>query len=92
MLVAAFAAFFAFIIMYNRVEFVISKDEAWRAGKDKDKVAAFMQVITGHLQSEWPPLGQSVTVSNMGLPDWTAITQARCCYLCCVAHAALHTC
>lgn len=66
MLVAAFAAFFAFIIMYNRAEFVISKDEAWLAGKNKDKVAAFVQVITGHLQSEW--LAKDGAVQ---LPGWT---------------------
>jgi hypothetical protein len=54
MLVAAFAAFFTFIIAYNRTEFVISKDETWMAAQDKDKVAAQVQDVTSHLQSGRP--------------------------------------
>jgi hypothetical protein len=70
MLVVAFAAFFAFIIAYNRLEFVISKDEAWQAAQDKDKAAALLQDVTSQLQgARWRWRCCRLELARLGLPE-----------------------
>lgn len=40
-----FAAFFALMSVYNRLDFTITKDEKWQESQDKDKAVGIVQQL-----------------------------------------------
>lgn len=42
---AVFAALFAAVAIYNRLDFTITKDEAWRESQARDKARGILQQL-----------------------------------------------
>jgi hypothetical protein len=53
-LCAVFAAFFAAVAVYNRLDFTITRDEKWQESQAHDKALGLIQQLTEFWDSECP--------------------------------------
>jgi hypothetical protein len=49
---AVFAAFFAAVAVYNRLDFTITRDEKWQESQAHDKALGLIQQLTEYWDSE----------------------------------------
>ncbi|KAF6257504.1 Ribophorin I-domain-containing protein [Scenedesmus sp. NREL 46B-D3] len=73
LLISVFAAFFAAVALYSRLDFTITRDEKWLEAQAHDKALGIIQQLTGYWDSEADVLDRLVklahSVSNRPLAD-----------------------
>eukprot|EP00882_Tetradesmus_deserticola_P020476 GHRQ01022123.1.p1 GENE.GHRQ01022123.1~~GHRQ01022123.1.p1 ORF type:complete len:580 (+),score=253.23 GHRQ01022123.1:133-1872(+) len=73
LLISVFAAFFAAVAVYNRLDFTITRDEKWLERQSLDKALGVIQQLTKYWDSEADVLDRLVklthSVSNRPLAD-----------------------
>ncbi|WIA09458.1 hypothetical protein OEZ85_008859 [Tetradesmus obliquus] len=64
LLISVFAAFFAAVALYNRLDFTITRDEKWQEGQAHDKALGLIQSLTEYWDREADVLDRLVRLAH----------------------------